>query len=112
MDIPNEPCYVLCNVQRNERRPQNIGGSTRHAGPDDFEDTARDGSTARIRNRPPAGARERTRAAVKRRAGVHLAVAPAARTMDRRGVGRFRKQSEGQVLFDYEKRAETAAEGD
>src|SRR5712691_8022059 len=32
--------------------------------------------------------------------------------MDCTSVGRFREQSEGEILFDYEKRPETAGEGD
>src|SRR5207253_7303943 len=54
----------------------------------------------------------RTGAAVERRHGVHLALALTAGGMDCGGVGRFREQSEGKVLFDYEERPQTTGEGD
>src|SRR5450432_2257655 len=111
MDIPHEHCYLLCNVQRKERR-QEVGGVAGHARPDDSEDAPRDRSAARVRHRPPAGASERTGASFERRHGVHLALAFAAGGMDCGGVGRFREQPEGEVLFDYEERPETAGEGD
>src|SRR5439155_4600379 len=90
----------------------NVGGLAGHPRPDDFEDIARDGPAARIRHRAPAGAIERTAAAFERRHGVHLALALTAGGMDCGGVGRFREQSEGEVLFDYEERPETTGEGD
>src|SRR5882724_5497524 len=92
MDIPKENWYLICNVQRKGRSPQEIGSASGHTRSDDFENATGDGPTARIRDRPPAGAVERRSAPLERGHGLHLPVAAAAGGMDCGGMGRFGEQ--------------------
>src|SRR6266850_3174048 len=112
MDSPKKSWYLLCDVQRKERRPQKIRSAAGHSRFDDFENTPGHGSIARIRNRPTPRATERGRAEAERRHGVHLIDAVAAGGMDYCEVGRLREQPEGEILFDHEAWPESARERD
>src|SRR5258708_4212663 len=59
MDIANEECYLICNVQRNTTGPEEIGGLARHARSHDPENAASLRAYARIWYCAPHRASER-----------------------------------------------------
>src|SRR5579863_2250726 len=100
---------LLWTRHRRMHGRRQIRNSTRHAGFDGAEDAGRDGAFARLRYRAAHRANQRRGAANQSRDDLRFAGALDAQGLDFGIVGNVGEQPKSQILYDQQKREETAA---